>query len=256
VRREDPIELWIAIGGLGAIALGIALIPLRTSTSASNLAFAFLAFTIVVAEFGGRGAALVTAVLSAMSLDFFLTEPYLTLTMSNRDDWIAFVGLAGCGLIAAAFGTQRARWAATARGAGQELTVLRQVVEHLAAGAPLDTALDDVRRGLGLSAVVLRDAEERVLAASSPGVTPDRIPQVQLTPDALPTSPEARDRLGPDVLQLSEGGGRLRLRTERGVVSLDLWNGPARGLGVDECRTLGTAASILGLALAGRRGGE
>ena len=40
----------------------------------------FVAFVIVVAEFGGRTAALAAAVVSAMSLNFFLTEPYLTLS--------------------------------------------------------------------------------------------------------------------------------------------------------------------------------
>src|SRR5262249_32620298 len=80
MSREDPIEVWMATAGLGAVALGIALVPLRAVTSASNLAFVFLAFTVVVAELGGRGPALLAAVVSAMSLDFFLTEPYLRLT--------------------------------------------------------------------------------------------------------------------------------------------------------------------------------
>ena len=77
MARQDSETLWIAIGALGAMALGVALIPLRTLTSASNLAFGFLALTIVVAELGGRTAGLATAVVSALSLNFFLTEPYL-----------------------------------------------------------------------------------------------------------------------------------------------------------------------------------
>ena len=51
--------------------------PGRTLTAAANLAFVFVAFTIVVAELGGRQAALVTALVSAMALNFFLAEPYL-----------------------------------------------------------------------------------------------------------------------------------------------------------------------------------
>ena len=47
-------------GPLLAILLGIALIPFRESTTASNLTFAFVVLTIVVAEFGGRTAALAT----------------------------------------------------------------------------------------------------------------------------------------------------------------------------------------------------
>jgi len=57
--RTDDIRAWVITGALGSMALGVALIPLRTIVSASNLAFVFLAFTIVVAELGGRTPALV-----------------------------------------------------------------------------------------------------------------------------------------------------------------------------------------------------
>ena len=53
MNRQDSESVWIAIGALGAMALGVSLIPFRTLTSASNLAFAFLALTIVVAKVGG-----------------------------------------------------------------------------------------------------------------------------------------------------------------------------------------------------------
>src|SRR2546422_10391409 len=108
MAREDS-QVLVALGGLGAIALGIMLIPFRTVTAAANLAFVFLIFTIVVAELGGRTAGLVTAVGSALSLNFFLMEPYLTLTITKPDDIIAFVALARSRLVAAAFGPQRAR---------------------------------------------------------------------------------------------------------------------------------------------------
>src|SRR3989454_6785425 len=101
MAREDS-QVLVALGGLGAIALGIMLIPFRTVTAAANLAFVFLIFTIVVAELGGRTAGLVTAVVSALSLNFFLTEPYLTLTITKPDDVIAFVALAVSGPGAAA----------------------------------------------------------------------------------------------------------------------------------------------------------
>ena len=94
MRDENEARVWIVTGAVGAMVLGIVLIPLRTLTVAANLAFVFVAFTIIVAELGGRQAALVTAVVSAMSLNFFLTEPYLTLTISKPDDVIAFLALA------------------------------------------------------------------------------------------------------------------------------------------------------------------
>src|SRR5215831_8115747 len=101
--------IYLAGGGLGAILLGMALVPLRDFTVASNFTFPFMILTFVVAEFGGRAAAVVTALVSALSLDFFLTRPYLKLTIEGKQDLIAFLGLVACGLVAAAIGSGRRR---------------------------------------------------------------------------------------------------------------------------------------------------
>jgi two-component system sensor histidine kinase KdpD len=164
MRQEADIEPWVLAGALGAIALSVVLIPLRALTSAANLAFVFMGLTIVVAELGGRAAALVTALVSAMSLNFFLMEPYLTLTISKADDLVAFLALAACGLIAAAFGRRRAHWSALAGRAVEELDVVKAVVDRLRDGAPLDEILADLRRRFGLRAIALRDEDEGILA--------------------------------------------------------------------------------------------
>src|SRR6266702_1197644 len=244
MKEQDEIRVWVVAGAAGSLVLSIVLIPFRTLTAASNLAFVFLAFTIVVAELGGRPAALVTAIVSAMSLNFFLTEPYLTLTITKPDDVIAFVALAACGLIAAAFGKRRERWSERAGRAGKELDLVKGLVEKLTDGIPLDEILGDLRRAFGLRAVALRDARERILAAVPLGSTPE-VPAAQLTPDTLVPSDERRLRFGARGLRLPEGGGRLSLRTDRGSVSLDLWEADVQGLSLDESRTLAIAASIL-----------
>jgi K+-sensing histidine kinase KdpD len=106
----DSEELvYLGAGPLVAVLLGMALVPVRDFTSASNFTFLFLALIIVVAEFGGRKAAVATAVASALSLDFFLTEPYLRLEILDKHDVIAFFGLAGCGLLAASLASERRR---------------------------------------------------------------------------------------------------------------------------------------------------
>ncbi len=169
---DDRSRFWIPAGILGAIAIGVILVPLRTLTTASNLAFVFVTFTIVVAEFGGRTAALVAAVVSAMSLNFFLTEPYLTLTMAKTDDVVAFFAMAISGLIAAAFGTRRERSSQAASRARDDLEALQRVVGRLPAGQPLDAALDELRRSFGLGRLVLRASDERVLARSPRDVEP------------------------------------------------------------------------------------
>ena len=249
MRRADDIRVWMVTGALGSMALAIALIPLRAVVAASNLAFVFVAFTIIVAELGGRGPALVTALVSAMSLNFFLTEPYLTLTISKTDDVVAFFALAACGLIAAAFGRRRERLSDVAGRADQEMTTLARFVERSRSGRPVDDLLQDLRAEFDLGGLVLRDESGRVLAAVPADAAARPAPRLALDGATLFAAGDESPRFGVKGLRLPEGGGRLALQTARGPLSLDLWEGNDQGFGLDESRTLAIAASILGLGM-------
>jgi two-component system sensor histidine kinase KdpD len=249
MRGDDQALVWAVAGALGSMALGIALIPLRAVVTASNLAFVFITFTIVVAELGGRGPALVTALVSAMSLNFFLTEPYLTLTISKVDDVIAFFALAACGLIAAAFGRRRERLSELAGRADRELVVLTRFLERARSGQPPAALLEALRTAFGLGGLVLRDAQARALAAAPPDAESLPPPRLALTPDTLFAPGGEAVRFGSKGMRLPEGGGRLTLRTARGPVTLDLWEGNEEGFTSDESRTLAIAASVLGLGM-------
>lgn len=249
MSRTDDIRVWMVTGALGSMALGIVLIPLRSVVPASNLAFVFMAFTIVVAELGGRGPALVTALVSAMSLNFFLTEPYMSLLISKTDDIVAFFALAGCGLIAAAFGRRRERLSEVADRADRELGVLSRLAERARSGRSIEGLLQDLRAEFELGALVLRDAEGRVLAADPGAAVSRSAPRVTLSADTLFAVDEETVRFGARGIRLPEAGGRLTLQSRRGPVTLDLWEGNDEGFGRDESRTLAIAASILGLGM-------
>jgi hypothetical protein len=250
MARQDPeSSLWIALGGIGAIGLGIALIPLRSITSASNLAFAFLILTVVIAEVGGRTAGFTTAVVSALSLNFFLTEPYLTLAIDKPDDIVAFVALAISGLVAAAFGRRRARSAELAQQVRDDLDALGRFAGHLAAGAGLGTMLEDLRRSFRLGALVVRQAEDGLVGAAPPESQDWPAPALELEPRTLLATDERWHRLGRLGFRLPEGGGRLRLGAGRESFWLDLWEGDADGLSLDERFALIVAAAMLGMAL-------
>jgi K+-sensing histidine kinase KdpD len=248
MARQDSDSMWIAIGALGAMALGVALIPFRTLTSASNLAFGFLALTIVVAEVGGRAAGLATAVVSALSLNFFLTEPYLTLTINRPDDIVAFVALAVSGLIAAAFGRRRARSSEMLGRARDDIDALDRLAGSLTPGASLNPVLEDLRRAFRLAALVLRRADNRVVAAAPADYAARPTPVATLDPRTL-LSNERDHRLGRRGFRLPEGGGRLRLAGDPEPLWLDLWESDVEGLSGDEQRALVVAAAMLRLAI-------
>jgi hypothetical protein len=243
---------YTAAGPLAAILLGMVLTPLRGLTPASNLAFAFMALTIVAADLGGRGAALATALASALSLDFFLTQPYLQLAMEDKHDVIAFLGLSVCGLIAAALSAQRSLRLASLSGASRRLGLLHTVLVECQ--APLEQgllrAVQELQRALPLSAAVVRDDHDRVLAGDrEAGLRP--IPRLVLEPDHLQPVGAAPERPDWD-LALPREGGRIGLSAHGHTVGwLDVWGdgGPASP---ETRRCLSDAARLLGLRLAAR----
>jgi hypothetical protein len=213
MERDDNV-FYIAVGPIVAILLGAALTPLRGLTPASNLAFAFVAVTIVVAELGGSGAGLATAAASALSLDFFLTQPYLRLSMEDKHDVIAFVGLGVCGLIAAALGSHRERQLASVSAAARHADLIHALLRDwdptAALEAQLTRILVAVPKTYPLTAAVVRDAMGRVIASGSPA-------------DGLRTMP--REVLDPDRLRsLGPEGGRVALIAgEKQLGWLDVW---------------------------------
>jgi hypothetical protein len=225
-ESEDDRLIFLGGGPIAAVLLGMALIPLREVTTASNLTFVFLALIIVVAELGGRWAAVATAVSSTLSLNFFLTQPYRRLTIHSRDDIIAFVGLAVCGLIVASFGSRSKRVGALSE-ARKQLDLLHATASELELAGPIEPrltrVLETAREVFPLSAAVVRDRHGHVLAASDRGHGPRPIPQRALELDARVPLPEEGARVTLVVanspvgaLDIWGNGGRASASTRRG----------------------------------------
>ena len=249
---EDDRLIYLAGGGIGAILLGMILVPLRDFTSASNFTFPFMALTIVVAEFGGPRAALVTALTSALSLDFFLTQPYLRLTIAGKHDIIAFLGLAACGLIAAGCASGRRRRADGQGTAREHLDLLHALVRRLETAGPravvLAGVLEQARESLPVSSLVARDEEGNVVAASDdPASLP--APGQELQPDLLlPPGASSRD-LPRGGLPLPSEGGRLQLAVgNRRVGWLEI-RGSIEPADAEERRTLSDVGRLTSLWL-------
>ena len=247
MSQDDRGAVWFVIGVGGAVALGVVLTSLRSVVSASNLAFVFIALTIVVAEMGGRGPGLATALVSALSLNFFLTEPYMSLEIHKPGDLGAFLALAVCGLVAAAFGKRRVRTAEQVTRTRGDLEVLGRISASLAARTPAEEVLEELRRSFGLGGLVLRRADEHLIAAAPASQAELPPPSTQLEPATLAPATSGVHRLGRTGFRFPEGGGRLPLQGREPLI-LDLWEGNTEGLTLDERRALSVAATMIALA--------
>src|SRR5262245_51202763 len=145
---RDTYQTWFYLpaGVTAAILLGMALSPLRERTLAGNFIFAFVILIVVVAELGGRAAALSTAACSALSLDFFLTRPYMRLSIESKHDLYAFFGLAICGLVAAAIGAGRGERLAALAAARSDLELLHGTLENATESGPSGARLEATLR--------------------------------------------------------------------------------------------------------------
>lgn len=235
--------IYVAAGGLGALLLGVALVPLREAVETPSLAFPFLLLTILIAEFGGRRAAVATALVSALSLDFFLTEPYLRLAISDDHDIVAFLGLASCGLVAAWFGSRRAAGAALAESLRRHVELLRQAHHLLAERGPEEPALASILsstvRLLPLVGAVVRDDGGNAVASA--GRSREKAPPTEILRPDLPLASRA--------VPFPSNGGRVELLAGgRHAGWLDLWGNGAPA-DAESRRTLSDVGLVLGMLL-------
>jgi hypothetical protein len=245
---------YLALGPMAAILLGAALVPLRGYTTASNFAFAFVALTIVVAELGGRGPAMATALCSGLSLDFFLTQPYMHLTMYEKHDVIAVVGLTVCGLIAAAFGSERGKRTTALATARKNLDLLHAALSAGEAGKAVASRLSKVLRAsrdaLPLAAAVVRDERDQVVASSDATDAKRPVPDLVLEMDTLLPAPRPGQEPASRGLALPDNGGRIALVVGSHRLGwLDLW-GNGRWAPSETRRTLSDVARSVAALLA------
>jgi hypothetical protein len=247
MNDDDDQLLYLGLGPLLAILLGGGLIPLRDLTVPSNFTFAFLALTIVVGELGGRLPALGTALVSALSLDFFLTRPYLHLAMHDKNDLVAFVGLAACGLLAAFLGTPRRERDSARRRLAVVDRALRQIEAGGPAAARIQLLADIAVAALPLAAAVVRDDAGRVVAAAGPRSAIDREPASVVGTPAV-AEPEHGDWRQPKPPLPAEGQRIALVVAGRPAGALDVWGDGGRA-GRDARRALAAMATAVGAIL-------
>jgi len=136
--RRPPVvstDAWISMAAiLAPIAMAAVLIPWRTRLDTADSALLLVVVIVAVASTGRRIAALLSALVAALSFDFFLTRPYYSLRITRHQDLIT-------GLLLLVVGLAVGELAARGRGHRREavdsqetVALLHSVTELVATG--------------------------------------------------------------------------------------------------------------------------
>ena len=162
---DGRVPLGAAVGAMGALVIAAVLVPFRDHLPNAEMALALVIPVLLAALVGGRLAGATTAVVSALTFDFFFTQPYLSLRIESKDDVWTFLFLFVVAMVAAEVGIRGRRGGAAARESRSELDRLLRVAELSARGADVDDVVMSARAEL----IGLFDLDECVYQAVRSG---------------------------------------------------------------------------------------
>jgi len=239
--EERPSPIAYAIGGLLPIAVAGALVALRGEIAATNVALVLVLVVVGTAAFGGRAPAALSAIVAAVSWEFFFTRPYNSLRINSADDIETFVILLAIGLAVGQIAVYAQRSRREASRGRDELTSMRRVAERVASGASDEELID-------LTVVEITDLLALVGCRFEVEATGPTLPVLERS--GRIESPYRR--VGPDgELAIPPLGARLPVvGGGRQVGSLVLEPDPAVGVSVEARLVAVALADQLGAALA------
>jgi K+-sensing histidine kinase KdpD len=145
----------VLVAGLGLPLLTGALVPARSSLAVESMLMIYLLTVVVVAVLGGVVPALLAAVASFLLVNWFLTPPYYTLAVENRNaaiDLVVFVVAAVLVSVTVEVGARNREAAARTR---MESRLLSRLSSAEFSGASLVAVLEQVRGLFGMQTVAL-----------------------------------------------------------------------------------------------------
>jgi K+-sensing histidine kinase KdpD len=150
VRRDEreSAVAGIVIAALAPIAVAAALVPLRDAVDNTNIALGMVLVVLAAALTGGRTAGAVAAISSVLAFDFFLTRPYLSLTIDATDDIVTTALLLPVGLLVGSVAVRGRRARADARAASDQMHRVHRVAEMTASGIETRIVLEQTQREL------------------------------------------------------------------------------------------------------------
>ena len=143
------------IAAFGPLLVAALLVPFRDDLASANVVLVYVLVVVFGAAVGTRWSGALTAVVAAMSYDFFFTTPYQSLKINNANDVETTLLLLAIGLVVAELVAFTRRHRARAETRSDEIQLLRRTAELVASGAPSDRVLETVQDELvGLLSLV------------------------------------------------------------------------------------------------------
>jgi K+-sensing histidine kinase KdpD len=130
----SPRTAVMAAAILAPIAVATALIPWRARLDTSDNALILVVVIVAVASTGRRTAALVAALVSALSFDFFLTRPYYSLRITREQDLITEILLLVVGVAVGELAARGRRHRDAAWQGRRDVAALHGLTELAASG--------------------------------------------------------------------------------------------------------------------------
>ncbi len=138
----------VALGGIGPIAVGALLVPLRDEVDNANLALVLMFVVTVAAIVGGRGAGALAAVTSTFAFDFFLTRPFLSVRIDTTSDIETAAILLAVGLLVGEVASRGRRSRSERDDVAETVMRVHRVADRIAHDASLDEVAALVKREL------------------------------------------------------------------------------------------------------------
>jgi hypothetical protein len=140
--------IGLAIAAFGPLLVAGVLVPFRGDLASANVVLVYVLVVVFGAAAGTRSSGALTAVVAAMSYDFFFTKPYQSLKIDNANDVGTTLLLLAIGLVVAEIVAFTRQHRARAETRSDEIQMLRRTAEMVAAGAAPDDVLSTVEEEL------------------------------------------------------------------------------------------------------------
>ena len=156
----------LAVAAFGPLLIAGVLVPFRDDLASANIVLVFVLAVVSGAAIGTRWSGALTAVVAAMSFDFFFTRPYQSLKIDDADDIATTVLLLVIGFAVAEIVTSSRRRRAESASRGDEIARLHRVAELVAGEAAAEDVVHAVQAEL-IGLLSLRDCRYEAAPASS-----------------------------------------------------------------------------------------